>query len=461
MPFDKGIKILLADDAKFTRIMELKLLKEIGFTNFVEAEDGQDAMNKLAEIDDVGLIISDWNMPNKDGYDPLVWVRANARYQTTPFIMATARGEMSHIEKATAAGVNEVISKPFTREELEAVIEKVMSGGEAAKEPEKPVRERTTASGKLRLTVGHIQITDHLVLGVAKHLIANEVVTPRYFELETQCMPSWNPVQHALQKGDVDAALVLAPIAMDLFSVNVPIRMVLLAHRNGSICVRSTKTDGDAMMFDFFLNKRFFIPHILSIHHMLATMYLREMGFNPGVAGTGKPNILFEVVPPVKMPEFLRDSEDACGFMVAEPVGSRAIAMGIGEKLFLSSELWDNHPCCIVAARDEIIGKYPDALHEFTELLVDAGKFIEQEPDTAAQIAVNFLDPAGTLGLKAPVLHRVLTDPMGIMTGDLLPNVEDFDRIQRYMHDEMGVGALIDVEKFIDLRFAASACGRK
>jgi len=68
MSLNMRMKILLVEDSKLTRKMEVNSLKEIGFTNIIDAENGEDAINKLANEDDIGLIISDWNMSNKNGY---------------------------------------------------------------------------------------------------------------------------------------------------------------------------------------------------------------------------------------------------------------------------------------------------------------------------------------------------------------------------------------------------------
>jgi len=96
-------------------------------------------------------------------------------------------------------------------------------------------------------------------------------------------------------------------------------------------------------------------------------------------------------------------------------------------------------------------------VHELTKMLVQAGQLVRERPEIAAEIAVGFLDPNKDLGLKAPLLKNVLTEPLGIKTDDLFPVPADLDRIQRYMHDQMGVGSLIDLGKFVDLRFAKEA----
>ncbi|MGE5499328.1 MAG: response regulator, partial [Syntrophothermus sp.] len=209
-----SIKILLVEDASVMRKMERKTLDAIGMKNITEAEDGNDAIAKLSSGEKFDLIISDWNMPNKDGYELLLWVRANPALKSLPFLMATGRGEMKEVTTAKQAGVSAFISKPFNAAELKEKIEEAFGISKINyKEEEEKRIPRVTASGKVRLKAAHIQITDHLVLGVLKHLIQIGELAPKYFELETECMSSWNPVAKALEKGTVDAACVLAPIA--------------------------------------------------------------------------------------------------------------------------------------------------------------------------------------------------------------------------------------------------------
>ena len=458
MSLDLKMKILLVEDAGVMRKMEKKTLNTLGFQNILEAEDGEIAISQLEENPDVALIISDWNMPNKNGYDLLLWLRAHEHYSELPFMMATGRGEKKEIAKASEAGVSSFIAKPFNADELREKMEEALGLRTETDETEE-FRPRVTEDGKIRLNVAHIQITDHLVLGVLKHLINTEKLTPQFFELETQCMPSWNPLAKALEKGTIDAACILAPIAMDLYSYGVPIKLVLYAHKNGSIFVRNKK--GGVYKephADFFRHKSFYIPHFLSIHHMLAHMFFTGIGLNPGMPGEEHADVHFEVAPPIKMPEFIDANPQSSGYLVAEPLGTKAIAAGLAELQFLSSELWENHPCCIVAMRDEYIENYSEAVYEFTRMLVHAGKLIAQKPDIAAEIAVDFLDPDKKLGLRVPLLKNVLTEPLGIKTGDLYPSRQDLDRIQQYMHNKMGIGHIIDLDNFVDLQFANEAC---
>ncbi|KPA13659.1 response regulator receiver modulated CheW protein [Candidatus Magnetomorum sp. HK-1] len=458
MSVDPNISILLVEDSGIMRKMEMSVLKSVGFNNVVEAEDGNDAIFKL-ESNPIDIVLSDWNMPNMSGYDLLIWVRNSNKFSKLPFVMATGRGEKKEIAKASKAGVSSFITKPFGPEELKAKIEEAFSEKKAENLPEAVFKPQYGASGKPLIKIAHIQITDHIILGALKHLIDSGKISPKNFELETQCMSSWNPVAKALEDKTIEGAFVLAPIAMDLFAYGTKIKLVLFAHKGGSIIVKNRKGEKFRKPYEnYFKNKSFYIPHTMSIHNMMAHMFFSNIGLKPGVAGDSNVDVSFEVTPPVKMPEFLSNNENACGFMVAEPIGTKSIAGGIAEQIGLSSELWENHPCCVVAIQEEFIERFPDAVQELTECLVEAGQFVDQKPGIAAEVGVAFLDPKKILGLRVPLLKNVLSDPLGIKTNDLYPVKADLEKIQRYLHDKMNLGSIIDLNKFVDLRFADQAC---
>ena len=81
MSLDTNLKILLVEDAAVMRKMEIKTLNSLGLENIVQAEDGNDAIEKLNAEKGFNLIISDWNMPNKDGFELLMWVRENPEFE--------------------------------------------------------------------------------------------------------------------------------------------------------------------------------------------------------------------------------------------------------------------------------------------------------------------------------------------------------------------------------------------
>ncbi|MEA1968215.1 MAG: ABC transporter substrate-binding protein, partial [Thermodesulfobacteriota bacterium] len=230
-------------------------------------------------------------------------------------------------------------------------------------------------------------------------------------------------------------------------------------HKNGSTFVRSRHYDHrfDSLQ-SFYKYKVVDIPHKMSVHHMMAHKFLKELGLKPGVPGKKSINVRFEVVPPIKMPGIMKENEDVAGFMVAEPIATKAIVGEVGNLEFLSAARWDDHPCCVVAMQDDFIEKYPDAANEFVSLLAETGKYIEDDKIRAANIGVKFLDPEGKIGLNPEVLKKVFSQPQAITWNNLYPVLDQLDTIQRYMHDVMEIGKIIDLEKFVDISFANEAC---
>jgi two-component system chemotaxis response regulator CheY len=119
------LKILVVDDFPTMRRIVKTLLKQNGFNNFTEAEDGEQAYKMLQEHGDFELIVSDWNMPNMTGLEFLKTVRGDAKFKHLPFLMVTAEAEKENIIEAVKAGVSNYIVKPFTGQALKDKLEKI------------------------------------------------------------------------------------------------------------------------------------------------------------------------------------------------------------------------------------------------------------------------------------------------------------------------------------------------
>ncbi|MCH9784551.1 MAG: chemotaxis response regulator CheY [Gammaproteobacteria bacterium] len=121
---DKGMSILVVDDFPTMRRIVRSLLKELGFTNVEEAEDGQEALGKL-KSGDFEFVVSDWNMPNLDGLEMLKQIRADDAMKALPVLMVTAEAKKENIVAAAQAGANGYIVKPFTAATLEEKLNKI------------------------------------------------------------------------------------------------------------------------------------------------------------------------------------------------------------------------------------------------------------------------------------------------------------------------------------------------
>jgi two-component system chemotaxis response regulator CheY len=127
------LKILVVDDFPTMRRIVKTLLKQNGFHNFIDAEDGEQAYRLLQEHGDFEMIISDWNMPNMTGLELLKTVRNDPKYKHLPFLMVTAEAEKENIIEAVKAGVNNYIVKPFTGQALKDKLEKIDAALKKAK----------------------------------------------------------------------------------------------------------------------------------------------------------------------------------------------------------------------------------------------------------------------------------------------------------------------------------------
>lgn len=122
--FDPKTKVLVVDDMLTMRKIVTKIVREIGFTDVIEASDGNEAWEKV-QAGGIGLIISDWNMPNCTGLEFLKRVRAEAKFKATPFILVTAEAEKTQVAEAVQSGVDQYVVKPFTKDALVVKLEMV------------------------------------------------------------------------------------------------------------------------------------------------------------------------------------------------------------------------------------------------------------------------------------------------------------------------------------------------
>jgi len=119
-------KILIVDDFVTMRRIVKNLLKQLGYENIIEAEDGEQAYARLKE-GGFKFVVSDWNMPNLDGLGLVQRVRSDPNLKTLPFLMVTAEAEKEKVIEAIKAGVSNYIVKPFTAEVLREKIEKIFA----------------------------------------------------------------------------------------------------------------------------------------------------------------------------------------------------------------------------------------------------------------------------------------------------------------------------------------------
>ena len=123
---DQNMKILAVDDFSTMRRIVRNILRQLGYNNISEAEDGVAALESLKQ-DPVDFVISDWNMPNMTGLELLKAVRADANLKDIPVLLVTAEALKDNVVEAVKAGASGYIVKPFTAETLKEKIDSIFS----------------------------------------------------------------------------------------------------------------------------------------------------------------------------------------------------------------------------------------------------------------------------------------------------------------------------------------------
>jgi two-component system chemotaxis response regulator CheY len=121
---DSNLKFLVVDDFSTMRRIVRNLLKELGFTNVDEAEDGIAALAKLRSTS-FDFVVSDWNMPNMTGIELLRQIRSDNQLKHLPVLMVTAEAKKENIIEAAQAGASGYVVKPFTAATLDEKLNKI------------------------------------------------------------------------------------------------------------------------------------------------------------------------------------------------------------------------------------------------------------------------------------------------------------------------------------------------
>ncbi len=128
---NKDMKILIVDDFSTMRRIIKNLLRDLGFNNIMEADDGTTAL-PLLQKGSFDFLVTDWNMPGMQGIDLLIAIREDPDLSSLPVLMLTAESKREQIIEAAQAGVNGYVVKPFTAQTLKEKIDKIFERLEAA-----------------------------------------------------------------------------------------------------------------------------------------------------------------------------------------------------------------------------------------------------------------------------------------------------------------------------------------
>lgn len=304
----------------------------------------------------------------------------------------------------------------------------------------------SAAVAKTKLTVGYLPILDHLPLMVS-HLHDNAAF--KDVEVEAKMFTDWNTMVGAFKGGVINAAFILSPLAMDLYSSGSEVKTVLLAHRDGSaITVRKDSPLHGAADFK---GKSVAIPHQKATHTALLDKYLRSGGLT-------LKDIKPVVIAPPNMQQAM-ESGSIEAFIVAEPFGSKAQTAGVGKSLVLTKEIMPHHIDCIVIVKKDLLANSKGAIQEWVDSLIRAGKFID---DDKLKNQAKVVSTSLSAYMKHPpeAIVNGLEEPSDrISFSDLQPEEKDFQKIVDISKDA-GILESVNLPGFIDNSFYANSSAK-
>lgn len=294
-----------------------------------------------------------------------------------------------------------------------------------------------------KFNVAYIPVTCHLACPVtdyiSKYSKAGEVFLPRLFQ-------GFPEIKEALIANKMQAAFIVAPLAIALKSQGVPIRIVYLGHRYGSAVV--VRKDGPIRTFADMKGKTIAIPSRFSDERLIVFRAMKVWGIKPGEIR------MLEMAPPDVAGALAAHAIDA--FSMGEPFPSQAEMGGFGRVLFQAREYWPDYMSCVLVVREDMIRDRPEAVQVLVDAIARSGLWLERGKEYREDAA----DFVGRFYYnQSPALLRwALTKPMTrVMFSPLAPRKADFDMVRDLMIETGVLTKKIAFEDYTDLRFSDKA----
>jgi NitT/TauT family transport system substrate-binding protein len=296
---------------------------------------------------------------------------------------------------------------------------------------------------KRRFNVAYIPVTCHLACPVTDYISkfsrSGEIFLPRMFQ-------GFPEIKEALISNKMQAAFIVAPLAIALKAQGVPIKIVYLGHRYGSAFV--VQKDGPIRNFGDVRGRVVAIPSRFSDERLIVFRAMKVWGIKTSEVK------MVEMAPPDVAGALAAKAIDA--FSMGEPFPSLAEMGGFGRVLFHAREYWPDYMSCVLVVRQDMIDSRPDAVQVLVDGVARSGLWLEQgkeHRDTAADFVGRFY-----YNQKPALLQWALTKPLDRVTySPLAPRKADFDLVRDLMIETGVLDRKIEFEEYTDTRFADKA----
>jgi NitT/TauT family transport system substrate-binding protein len=298
-------------------------------------------------------------------------------------------------------------------------------------------------AAKRKIVVAYIPVTCQLTCPVTDYISklsdSGEIFLPRLFQ-------GFPEIKEALISNRIQAAFIVAPLAIALRSQGVPIKVVYLGHRYGSAVV--VKKGGPVKTFADMRGRTVAIPSRFSDERLLLFRAMKAYGIKPGEIK------MVEMAPPDVAGALAAGAIDA--FSMGEPFPSQAELGGYGRILFQAREYWPDYMSCILVVQQSLINTRPEVVQELVDGIARSGLWLDKgkaERDDAADFVGRFY-----YNQKPALLRWALTKPMDrVMYTPLAPRKADFDLVRDLMIETGVLNKKIEFEDYTDTRFSDGA----
>jgi NitT/TauT family transport system substrate-binding protein len=298
-------------------------------------------------------------------------------------------------------------------------------------------------AAKRKITVAYIPVTCQLTCPVTDYIskfsAGGEIFLPRMFQ-------GFPEIKEALISDKVQAAFIVAPLAIALRAQGVPIKVVYLGHRYGSAVV--VRKDGPVKTFADMRGRTVAIPSRFSDERLLVFRAMKVFGIKPSEIK------MLEMAPPDVSGALAARAIDA--FAMGEPFPSQAEMAGYGRFLFQAREYWPDYMSCILVVRQDLIDQRPDIVQVLVDGIARSGLWL----DTSKPHREDAADFVGRFyyNQKPALLAWALTKPMTrVMYSPLAPRKADFDMVRDLMMETGVLDRKIEFSEYTDTRFSDGA----
>ena len=300
----------------------------------------------------------------------------------------------------------------------------------------KPLEER-------KITVAYLPATCQLTCPVTDYISKvsdkGELFLPRMFQ-------GFPEIKEALISNRVQAAFIVAPLAIALRAQGVPIKVVYLGHRYGSAFV--VKKNGPIKTLADLRGRTIAIPSRFSDERLIVFRAMKVWGIKPAEVK------MVEMAPPDVSGALAAGAID--GFVMGEPFPSQAEMGGFGRVLFQARDYWPDYMSCILVVRDDLIDKRPDVVQTLVDGIARSGLWLDKSKphrEDAADFVGRFY-----YNQKPALLRWALTKPMDrVVYSSLAPRKADFDMVRDMMIETGVLRQKIAFEDYTDTRFSDGA----